>query len=335
MEKGLFEVFPKLKLGDTLAELLKDSSVTRVTCNQERTRLWVYLTSSTWIRKQKIYELENEIKVQCFPDISMDVTAIEKFRLSVQYTPENFLEVYRDSMETELKNHSTLCSSLFHQAEISFPEETVLRMVLPDTIVARQKESVLTEYIHKIFCERCSMDLKLDLEYTEAQESKAHKNAALMIQNEALVIARNAKLIKNGQDEETHTETAGAEGTGKEAGASGGNSAEGSVDNSKADSKTTGKNGNINGTETSGQKAPAAGEKGSADKGTGQAARAGQGAQRGTGRRRGAQGNTGSAPLRRDNNPDVIYGRDFDGDPRRARSPLRRRLASKARCASC
>ena len=59
-----------------------------------------------------------------------------------------------------------------------------------------EKEEILTEYIHKIFCERGGMDLKLDLVYTEPKESKAHRNAALMIQNEASVIARKAKLFK-------------------------------------------------------------------------------------------------------------------------------------------
>ena len=311
MDKGLFEVFPKLELGETLSALLQDARITRVTCNRDKTRLWVHLTCSTWIHKQKIYELEKEIKDRCFPDIVMDVTVIEKFHLSVQYTPENFLDVYRDSMETELKKHSSLDYSLFHQAEITFPEPSVLRMELPDTIIARQKEEILTEYIHKIFCERGGMDLKLDLVYTEPKESKAHRNAALMIQNEASVIARKAKLFKarpeDGIPEETAlvaegngSAAASAESTGaKDTGAAGSASGKPAA-NSSAAGNDAGKSAASNGNAASRDNHDGGGQA----KGT---ARDGRG-------NRNARGD-GRLPLRRDNNPDVIYGRDFEGDP--------------------
>ncbi len=67
------------------------------------------------------FELEEQIQRQCFPPgIVMGVTLIERFYLSEQYTPENFMEVYRSSMELELKNYNMLEYNLFKRAQTPF-----------------------------------------------------------------------------------------------------------------------------------------------------------------------------------------------------------------------
>ena len=91
-----------------LEELLDMVFVTKVSMNPGRTHLRVYIESSRWIHKKNIFALEDEIERQCFPGIPMTVTVVEKFHLSEQYTPENFLESYRSSMEMELRNYNML-----------------------------------------------------------------------------------------------------------------------------------------------------------------------------------------------------------------------------------
>lgn len=92
MEKDFFDVFPHLKVKKELEELLDMVFVTKVSMNPGRTHLRVYIESSRWIHKKNIFALEDEIERQCFPGIPMTVTVVEKFHLSEQYTPENFLE---------------------------------------------------------------------------------------------------------------------------------------------------------------------------------------------------------------------------------------------------
>ena len=108
MEKDFFDVFPHLKVKKELEELLDMVFVTKVSMNPGRTHLRVYIESSRWIHKKNIFALEDEIERQCFPGIPMTVTVVEKFHLSEQYTPENFLESYRSSMEMELRNYNML-----------------------------------------------------------------------------------------------------------------------------------------------------------------------------------------------------------------------------------
>ena len=108
MEKEFFDVFPNLKVKDQLHEWLEMVTVSRVSCNPAKTRLWVYIHSERWIHKKNIMALEDQIERQCFSGFEIQVTVIERFHLSRQYSPANFLEVYRSSMEVELKNLNML-----------------------------------------------------------------------------------------------------------------------------------------------------------------------------------------------------------------------------------
>ena len=204
MEKEFFDVFPNLKLKQELSELLEDVIVTKVTCNAAKTCVRVYLKSDRWIHKKHIFSLEEQIKRQCFSGIEVNVKVIEKFHLSRQYTPKNFLDTYRSSMELELRNYNMLEYNLFKQAQITFPEEECLDMILPDSVIAREKSEILVEYLHKIFCERCGMNLKVSLDYVETEESKYRKNAVLQIQQEVANVLKHAKI--SGENTENTTE---------------------------------------------------------------------------------------------------------------------------------
>ena len=259
MEKDFFDVFPNLKIKDPLQELLDMVAVTRVSCNPDKTRLWVYISSERWIHKKYIIELQQQIERQCFPGIQMQVTVIEKFRLSRQYTPDNFLEVYRSSMELELRNYNMLEYNLFKRSRITFSGTEEMDLVLPDSVIAREKSEILVEYLHKVFCERCGMNLKIELQFEETQESKYRKNAVLQIEQEVENVLKHAKLDK---EEETLKQEEASSGSDKK-------------ENKKASGK--GKQ-----------------EKKSFDK----------------------KGHGGDfrGGFRRDSNPDVIYGRDFEGE---------------------
>ena len=205
MEKEFFDVFPNLKLKQELSELLEEVIVTKVACNAAKTCVRVYLRSDRWIHKKHIFSLEEQIKRQCFPGLEVSVKVIEKFHLSRQYTPKNFLDTYRSSMELELRNYNMLEYNLFKQAQITFPEEDCLHMVLPDSVIARQKSEILIEYLHKIFCERCGMDLKVSLDYVETEESKYRRNAAIQIQQEVANVLKHAKLSEANKAAEAET----------------------------------------------------------------------------------------------------------------------------------
>ena len=207
MEKDFFEVFPNLKVKQELEELLDMVLVTKVSCNPAKTHIWVYIRSERWIHKKHIFELEDQIERQLFAGLGVTVTVIEKFRLSGQYTPQTFLETYRSSLELELRNYNMLEYNMFKQAQITFPGENDLRMILPDSVIAREKSEILIEYLHKVFCERCGMDLRVDLDFVETEESKYRRNAAVQIAQEVENVIRHAKM--SSKKDETQAESSG------------------------------------------------------------------------------------------------------------------------------
>jgi DNA polymerase-3 subunit alpha (Gram-positive type) len=206
MEKEFFDVFPNLKLNEKLEELMKGVVVTKVSCNPDKTLLRVYIRSTRWIHKRYILELEEQIQKQFFSGLVMSVTVIEKFCLSRQYTPQNFLEAYRSSMELELKNYNMLEYNLFKRSRITFPAEDTMYMVLPDSVIAREKSEILLEYLQKVFCERCGMNLKVKMEFEETEESRYRRNAVIQIRQEVENVLKNAKLDK--EDEQASREQA-------------------------------------------------------------------------------------------------------------------------------
>ena len=80
-------------------------------------------------------------------------------------------------MELELKNYNMLEYNLFKRAQITFPSDEEMDLVLPDSVISREKSEILVEYLHKVFCERCGMNLKINLDFQEVQESKYRRNA--------------------------------------------------------------------------------------------------------------------------------------------------------------
>ena len=274
MEKEFFDVFPNLKLKQELSELLEEVIVTKVACNSAKTCVRVYLKSDRWIHKKHIFSLEEQIQRQCFPGLEVSVKVIEKFHLSRQYTPKNFLDTYRSSMELELRNYNMLEYNLFKQAQITFPEDDCLNMALPDSVISRQKSEILIEYLHKVFCERCGMDLKVSLDYVQTEESRYRKNAAIQIRQEVANVLKHARLST--EEESAAPAPAAEEKTGKEAAAG----------------KTS--------AARSEKKAEAASEKKPFEKKPFE--------------KKGKWGDFRGG-FRKDPNPDVIYGRDFEDEP--------------------
>ena len=94
MGKVFQEVFPTLQLNNELTLLLDDVMVERITATKRRDFLRIFLAATHLITKEKILQLEHELKKQLFPTVDMVIKIYEKYRLSAQYTPEKLFEVY-------------------------------------------------------------------------------------------------------------------------------------------------------------------------------------------------------------------------------------------------
>ncbi|RFZ77461.1 PolC-type DNA polymerase III [Lacrimispora amygdalina] len=194
MAKKFLEVFPNLHITDELRELLNLVDVEKVTSNRDRSSIRVYLISPRLIHKQNIYSLEKGIKEQLFPSKQITIKIIERFRLSGQYTPQKLLKIYRESLLAELKNYSIIEYNMFRKAQCQFPEPDLLKMTVEDTIVTHEKAGELKRVLEKIFHERCGLPVEVQYEFIAPKENALAKQKELQMQREVEEIVSRTSL---------------------------------------------------------------------------------------------------------------------------------------------
>ena len=281
MTKAFFEAFPGVMPEDEdIRGILRHTSVTRLTMNSGKTLLKVYIDADRLIPKKDVAKLEAVMDEQIAEPLGMKTRIIEKFHLSEQYSAKYLMKVYRSSILYELKGYQKCLYTLFRSSECVFSDEETCVLYIEDSIVARQYEDELKRVLDKIFTERCGLNLKLTIAYKKA--SVAEKTRAFrQMQVDEKVAAGAGSFFAGTKVPEKEQEQAGEE---KER---------------NTEKKT--------GTETAGEVSGSrpvknAGRRGSV-KGN-----AGRGKGAGSGEESRAQALSWS------DNPDVIYGKDFDDD---------------------
>ena len=189
--KSFLEVFPDLHIADNVRELFELVEVEKVATTRDRSSIRIYIVSPRLIHKQNIYKLEEGIKSQLFPGKKVTIKILEKYHLSGQYTPKKLMDVYRDSILMELKNYSILLYNMFRRAVLSFDEKDLLTMEIEDTMIAKDKAPELVRILEKIFTERCNIPMEVRLSYRPAEARKR-------VEEEPAVIYMNAEHTSGG-----------------------------------------------------------------------------------------------------------------------------------------
>ena len=177
--------------------------MTKISANHEHTHIRIYLRAKRLIFKKNIWKLEKAITEQIFQNRAIQVKIIESYELSEQYTPKSLIEVYKDSILDELNAYSVLEYNLLRTADMEFPEEDRLILTMDETIIAKTRTDEIIEFLEKVICERCGMNLKIFPQYRKPQESKYRKNSEEQIRQEVAGIVARTKLVMEGKSQET------------------------------------------------------------------------------------------------------------------------------------
>lgn len=208
MAKMFMEVFPDLKIAKEFQELLKLVTVERVSTPRDRSSIRIYIISPRLIHKKELVGLEKGIKDQLFPHKNVAIHIYEHFRLSGQYSPEKLLGVYQDSILYELKNYSIIQYNIFRKADFSFPRDGVMEMTIEDNAVKREKAGELKRVVEKIFHERCGLPVEVVYRYVAERGSEQSKLREAQIHRE---LEERLKQTRFYAESESGRET-GAEG---------------------------------------------------------------------------------------------------------------------------
>ncbi|MCI7107949.1 MAG: PolC-type DNA polymerase III [Agathobacter sp.] len=202
MAKAFKDAFPTLKLEGELESLLETAEVTKISANHEYTHIRIYLCAKRLIFKKNIWKLEEAITSQIFRNRDVSVKILESFELSEQYTPQSLMEVYKDSILEELNAYSVLEYNLLRTAEMEFDQPHHMILTLDETIIAKTRTDEIVEFLEKVVCERCGMDLIIHPQYRKPQKSKYRRNSEKQMEQEVAEIAARTRLAVLGKEAE-------------------------------------------------------------------------------------------------------------------------------------
>ncbi len=197
MIKTFFDVFPTIKLNERMRTLFADVEVTKVSTNANRDYLHVHLSSTHLIEKKWIYAVETAMKEQLFGMSPIQIQVVEAYNLSEQYTPENLMKEYYESILLELKQESIVEHNILLNAAWRFENENTLVLKFEDSIIASLKVDSILALLHKIFAERCHIPIQIEVEYQKAKKSKMQEHNAIRLQQEInAIVDENAAKHK-------------------------------------------------------------------------------------------------------------------------------------------
>ena len=278
MEKRFFTVFPDLKLNRELTELFSLVEVLKITTNKAKSSIRVYILSSRLIDKKTLHYVEAQIEKQLFDGLGISVFFVEKFKLSEQYNLENLYEIYYESIMEELRDRGVILSNMLKKAHCTF-DGNKMNLEVEDTALNMEKVNELKSALIDIFTERCGIEAEFSFSYVEPHMSKFRQQSERKMELEIAAIVdrineNNAENIK-ADEKSDNKKKAKTEETKTSAG------------DKKENNKTAAAKGQDN---SGGNKAYGADNNGR------------------TGYYRRDRGQT------REDNPDVIYGRSFEGE---------------------
>ncbi|MBP5223254.1 MAG: PolC-type DNA polymerase III, partial [Lachnospiraceae bacterium] len=191
--KAFFEVFPKLRLDQALHDLMEETQVEKITATKKKDFLRIYLFSRNLIEKRKIWKVEEEIRRQLFAQAPVTVKIYERFELSAQYTPERLLDLYRDSILEELKEYSHVEYLAFKSAKFEYPDEHRMIVSLEDSVLVRSKEEEFLRILEKILVERCGFSVAIQVEYREKEKESSRQEEERVIRMKVAEITGRLK----------------------------------------------------------------------------------------------------------------------------------------------
>ena len=81
------------------------------------------------------------------------------------------MDAYRDSILEEFRNYDRFDYLLLYHAEFEYPEDNVIRLILDDTLIAREHKDEIVRILEKIFNERCNLAVSVQVDYKEPDKS--------------------------------------------------------------------------------------------------------------------------------------------------------------------
>lgn len=164
-----FEVFDTLKTDQALNELFADTEVIKVTASHQMNEMTIHIKSYRLIDRRMIQKMEVQLQKQLFLNTKNSIKLKEQFQLSAQYNPQTLWNRYEESFGLEVMEQSVINYNILRSAKVSF-EENSMTLCLLDSFLNRKKGEELKNYFETVFLERFGFHVQVKEEFYELQE---------------------------------------------------------------------------------------------------------------------------------------------------------------------
>ena len=309
------DVFKNIKLNPEATKLFSNVSVQYIKTNSRGELVIVHIESDHLIPKRVIYQVEKAIRNEYFHEKETMVVIEEHYHLSDLYTPKTLWDVYQDSIYEELNHISSFSYSLLMKAEIKFLSEDEMMIVLPDSPIALRKEAELRGFLQNVFMERSNLAVKLNFAYEELEEDTYRKEAEHKLE---VMVEELSRRVNSAGEHESNDDEIATYGTSSSDNKDGGSGAgaSGQAGGGTKEGDGAGKTGSTKkASDGAGQTGSKDTKKSDSTKGDFKKGDFKKGEFKKGDRKFGnKEGSTYLRALRKSDNPDVLYGKEFLGD---------------------
>ncbi len=183
--KNFKEVFPGIPLGSALDMYLDDVNVTGIVSIRKPEKLIVNIESTHLISRKYIREAEEAIRLFVFGQYSKATVDLrERYLLSGQYSINQLMHIYKDSIMDELRERSQVEYNLVKRAKYTIEGNSLIYQIEEGTL-ARNKKGDIEKFFNTIFAEKFGMNVQtaVKLVKQDYENEKSQKVAAARIKD--------------------------------------------------------------------------------------------------------------------------------------------------------
>ena len=159
--KAFSEVFPHFQATAAEQALVACLLVERVVVSDDMARLTVYVVSRSFAERAAFRALAEEMREQLFGKRNIQVEVRERFQLGGDFTAEQLFRAYQDSLLEELRGRSLLAARILERGKVRFPSPNVLLCDVEDMSLNRSVMQDLRRYLEEeVFEGRCGLKME-------------------------------------------------------------------------------------------------------------------------------------------------------------------------------
>lgn len=171
-EKKFTAVFPTIEFSKELSAAFNDADILQITMNSERTIVKILVRFNRIINRKIIIKAETELMRQILPFKNMQVKILERFTLSSLHTPETIMKEYMDSILYEIDCESKMKHQLLKDANMHFNDNHELILEFNDNFISHQYAQSISDMLSDMFLNRFCMEVPVVIVYSEEKQNR-------------------------------------------------------------------------------------------------------------------------------------------------------------------